>query len=68
MVGVQHPNDRFSSWFLSSLFIIRVAFFLLFGFSYIGGPKIKKGKRVPLRDLDIIRKRLECLGSCEQGK
>ena len=31
------------TWFLSSLFIIRVPFFLLFGFSK-GGPKIKRAK------------------------
>ena len=41
----------FCPWFLSSLFIIRVPFFLLFGFGFNKGALNKKGKRVPLGDL-----------------
>ena len=41
------------TWFISSLFIIRVPFFLLFGFSK--GALKKKGKRVPLRDLETAQ-------------
>ena len=42
------------AWFLSNSCIIRVPFFLLFGFSK-GGPKIKKGKRVPPRYLEGVQ-------------
>ena len=47
--GLTKPRPL-NTWFLSSLFIIRVPF------SYysvlVGGPYDKKGKRVPLRDLE----------------
>ena len=43
MITKPRQVSSFPTWFLSSLFIIRVPFFLLFGFSK-GGPKIKRAK------------------------